>query len=133
MRAHAATDEEKTRHYLWRFWRHLPRLGRVTFYDRSWYGRVLVERVEGFADEGEWMRAYAEINDFERQLTEYGIVLFKGWLQHPAYLVAASEMIGRTSTTYAPWHLIANEDKRWGRVEVFATLCRLLEQHPHMR
>ena len=76
----APTDEEKAHHYLWRFWRHLPRLGRFTIYDRSWYGRVLVERVEGFASERDWMRAYKEINDFEEQLVEHGIVLIKYWL-----------------------------------------------------
>ena len=76
----APTDEERARHYLWRFWRHLSRAGRVTFFDRSWYGRVLVERVEGFASEKEWMRAYAEINDFEEQLVEHGLVLVKYWL-----------------------------------------------------
>jgi polyphosphate:AMP phosphotransferase len=67
----APTDEEKAQHYLWRFWRHLSRAGRVTIFDRSWYGRVLVERVEGFASEEEWRRAYAEINDFEHQLIEH--------------------------------------------------------------
>ena len=76
----APTDEEKAHHYLWRFWRHLPRAGRVTIYDRSWYGRLLVERVEGFAQEDEWMRAYPEINDFEEQLAEAGIVLTKFWI-----------------------------------------------------
>ncbi|HWN69665.1 MAG TPA: polyphosphate:AMP phosphotransferase, partial [Haliangium sp.] len=68
----APTDEEKAHHYLWRFWRHLPRLGSLTIYDRSWYGRVLVERVEGFASTAEWMRAYHEINDFEEQLAAHG-------------------------------------------------------------
>jgi AMP-polyphosphate phosphotransferase len=77
----APTDEEKTHHYLWRFWRHLPRRGKVTIFDRSWYGRVLVERVEGFAAEQEWQRAYQEINDFERELTRAGVVLCKFWLE----------------------------------------------------
>jgi polyphosphate:AMP phosphotransferase len=76
----APTDEEKAHPYLWRFWRTLPRAGRVGIYDRSWYGRVLVERVEGFATEEEWQRAYAEINDFESQQTEFGTVLLKFWL-----------------------------------------------------
>jgi AMP-polyphosphate phosphotransferase len=76
----APTDEERAHHYLWRFWRHLSRAGRVTIFDRSWYGRVLVERVEGFATEKEWLRAYAEINQFENQLVEHGIVLMKYWL-----------------------------------------------------
>jgi polyphosphate kinase 2 (PPK2 family) len=76
----APTDEELAQHYLWRFWRHLPRAGTFTIFDRSWYGRVLVERVEGFARPEEWSRAYAEINDFESQLVEHGVVLAKFWL-----------------------------------------------------
>jgi polyphosphate kinase 2 (PPK2 family) len=76
----APTDEERAHHYLWRFWRHLARAGRVTIFDRSWYGRVLVERVEQFAQAAEWMRAYSEINQFEEQMAEHGIVLVKYWL-----------------------------------------------------
>jgi polyphosphate:AMP phosphotransferase len=76
----APTDEERAHHYLWRFWRYLPRDGRVTIFDRSWYGRVLVERVEGFATPNEWRRAYAEINQFEDQLLDHGIVLLKYWI-----------------------------------------------------
>ncbi|HUP22903.1 MAG TPA: polyphosphate:AMP phosphotransferase [Thermoanaerobaculia bacterium] len=76
----APTDEERAQHYLWRFWRHVPRAGYLTIYDRSWYGRVLVERVEGFAAPEDWGRAYQEINDFERQLSEHGVALAKFWL-----------------------------------------------------
>jgi polyphosphate:AMP phosphotransferase len=76
----APTDEERAHHYLWRFWRYLPRQGRVTIFDRSWYGRVLVERVEGFASEEDWQRAYREINEFERELTQSDVVLIKFWL-----------------------------------------------------
>jgi len=76
----APTEEEREQHYLWRFWRHMPRAGRVTIYDRSWYGRVLVERVEGFAKEQEWRRAYSEIVNFEESLTRHDIVLLKFWL-----------------------------------------------------
>jgi len=77
----APSDEEKAHHYLWRFWRHIPRSGYICFYDRSWYGRVLVERIEGFAKDAEWRRAYAEINEFEEQLVESGVILLKFWLQ----------------------------------------------------
>jgi polyphosphate:AMP phosphotransferase len=77
----APTDEERAQPYLWRFWRRLPRKGRFTLYDRSWYGRVLVERIEGFCTEADWMRAYAEINDFEEQLARDGAVIAKFWLQ----------------------------------------------------
>ncbi|NOQ15387.1 MAG: polyphosphate:AMP phosphotransferase [Methyloprofundus sp.] len=76
----APTEEERMQHYLWRFWRHMPRAGRATIYDRSWYGRVLVERVEGFATENEWTRAYPEIRNFEEALTDHGIALLKFWL-----------------------------------------------------
>lgn len=64
------TEEERAQPYLWRFWRHLPGRGRFTIFDRSWYGRVLVERIEGFAPRAEWMRAYGEINEFEAQLAD---------------------------------------------------------------
>jgi polyphosphate kinase 2 (PPK2 family) len=77
----APTEEELAQPYLWRFWRNLPRRGRFTIFDRSWYGRVLVERVEGFCSENDWMRAYSEINDFESQLLRNGTVLVKFWLQ----------------------------------------------------
>jgi polyphosphate:AMP phosphotransferase len=76
----APTEEERAQPYLWRFWRHIPRLGRLALFDRSWYGRVLVERVEGFCSEADWMRAYGEINDFERELVEHGLVVPKFWL-----------------------------------------------------
>jgi len=74
------TDEEKARHYLWRFWRRLSRAGRITIFDRSWYGRVLVERVEGFATEHEYRRAYGEINYFEELLVSHGILVVKFWI-----------------------------------------------------
>lgn len=77
----APTEEERAQPYLWRFWRHLPGLGRLTIFDRSWYGRVLVERVEGFCTEQDWMRAYAEINDFEEQLIQNNALVLKFWLQ----------------------------------------------------
>ncbi|MFV3415429.1 polyphosphate:AMP phosphotransferase [Pseudomonas nitroreducens] len=76
----APTEEERAQPYLWRFWRHIPARRQFTMFDRSWYGRVLVERVEGFASDADWLRAYAEINDFEEQLANYNIVLVKFWL-----------------------------------------------------
>ncbi len=77
----APTDEERAQPYLWRFWRHLPRHGHITLFDRTWYGRVLVERIEGFCPEADWLRAYTEINDFEHEMAEAGIILVKFWLQ----------------------------------------------------
>ncbi len=157
----APTDEERAQHYLWRFWRHLPGAGRMTVYDRSWYGRVLVERVESFAREDEWQRAYNEINDFEAQLVEHGTVLAKFWLhidqteqlrrfkerEHTAfkkfkiteedyrnrakagrYVHAVHDMIERTSTDLAPWHLVAATDKRFARLDVLEHLCARIEQ-----
>lgn len=77
----APNDVERKRHYLWRFWTRLPRQGYMTIFDRSWYGRVLVERVEGFAKEEEWKRAYNEIIFFEEDIIDAGIILIKYWLQ----------------------------------------------------
>jgi len=77
----APSDEERAQPYLWRFWRRIPAKGRIVIFDRSWYGRVLVERVEGFCSEYDWMRAYGEINDFEHQLAEHDAMLLKFWLQ----------------------------------------------------
>ena len=76
----APTPIEKAHHYLWRFWLHVPKGGHITIFDRTWYGRVLVERVEGFCAEEEWERAYREINEFERQITDFGGVVVKFWL-----------------------------------------------------
>ncbi len=76
----APSEEERQHHYLWRFWRHIPRAGMLTIYDRSWYGRVLVERVEGFASEKEWMQAYSEIVNFEEAMMAHGIMVLKFWL-----------------------------------------------------
>jgi polyphosphate:AMP phosphotransferase len=115
----APTDEERAHHYLWRFWRHVPRAGRVTIYDRSWYGRVLVERVEGFAGEAEWKRAYNEINDFEEQLTEHGILLLKFWI-HISKEEQLRRFEEREVTSYKQ-HKIGAEDwrnrEKWDRYE----------------
>ncbi|MET0794522.1 MAG: polyphosphate:AMP phosphotransferase [Polyangiaceae bacterium] len=106
----APSDEERAHHYLWRFFRQLPRRGRITIYDRSWYGRVLVERVEGFASEEAWSRAYKEINDFELELTRDGIILCKYWLQ-----ISPEEQLRRfQDREREPWkqHKITAEDYR---------------------
>lgn len=156
----APSDEERAQPYLWRFWRHAPRDGQFAIFDRSWYGRVLVERVEGYASEVEWRRAYDEINDFEAELTTHGAVVVKFWLQisldeqlrrfeerqetewknfkigpddwrnrdrWPAYEVAAAEMVARTSTDHAPWHLIAADDKYYARATVLKRIVRAIE------
>lgn len=77
----APNEAERAQPYLWRFWHHLPRRGHLTIFDRTWYGRVLVERVEGFCSENDWLRAYSEINDFEHELSAAGIIVIKFWLQ----------------------------------------------------
>ena len=77
----APTEEERAQPHLWRFWRHLPRQGHVAIFDRTWYGRVLVERVEGFCSENDWLRAYSEINDFEHEMNDAGVIVVKFWLQ----------------------------------------------------
>jgi polyphosphate:AMP phosphotransferase len=106
----APSDEEKAHHYLWRFWRHLPRAGRFTIFDRSWYGRVLVERVEGFASPQEWQRAYEEINDFEAQLVEHGLIVIKYWL-HIDQDEQLQRFTERKNTPHKRWKL-TEEDWR---------------------
>lgn len=155
------TPEELSHHYLWRFWRAIPKNGWMTIFDRSWYGRVLVERVEGFATEEEWQRAYREINEFEHQLHTGGYTIIKFWLhisqdeqlrrfkareadnlkkwkltdedwrnreKFQPYNSAVEEMVERTSTSHAPWHLIAADCKRYARVQCMETVIRTLEE-----
>jgi polyphosphate:AMP phosphotransferase len=157
----APSEEERAQPYLWRFWRHVPRHGRAVLFDRSWYGRVLVERVENLCPENDWMRAFDEINAFEEQLAESGAVVVKFWLaitldeqlrrfnerqatpyknfkitdddwrnrdKWPQYERAVGDMIDRTSTDVAPWHVVASNDKMFARIEVLAHLCERLEQ-----
>jgi polyphosphate kinase 2 (PPK2 family) len=116
----APTDEEKSHHYLWRFWRHLSPAGRVTIFDRSWYGRVLVERVQGFASEYEWRRAYSEINDFESQLVDHGIVLVKFWL-HVTKDIQEERFHEREKIPFKRWKLTPEDwrnREHWAQYEV---------------
>jgi polyphosphate:AMP phosphotransferase len=114
------TDEEKAHHYLWRFWRHVPRAGLITIYDRSWYGRVLVERLEGFANEAEWRRAYRELNEFERELAEHGVIVVKFWL-HIAKDEQLRRFRDREATLYKR-HKMNAEDwrnrRKWASYEI---------------
>ena len=118
----APTDEENARHYLWRFWRHLQRSGRLTIFDRSWYGRVLVERVEGFASDREWRRAYAEINDFEDQMIEDGTILVKFWL-HVTPEEQRARFEDRKVKPYKRWKLTTEDWRnraKWYEYELAA-------------
>lgn len=157
----APSSEEKSRHYLWRFWRHLPRAGSTVIFDRTWYGRVTVERIEGFATAAEWQRAYDEINDFEQQLVDRGMLVLKFWMhispeeqlarfkareltdykkykiteedyrnrgKWDDYVLAVNEMVARTHTEHAPWHLVPANDKRTARIYMLKTVCDALER-----
>lgn len=108
----APKGEDKTHHYLWRFWRRLkaPDEKQILIFDRSWYGRVLVERVEGFATEDEWKRAYREINEFERQLTDHGQILVKFWF-HISEDEQLRRFEQRRETPHKAWKL-TDEDWR---------------------
>jgi len=124
----APTDEERAHPYLWRFWRQIPRRGRVTIYDRSWYGRVLVERLEGFATVEEWQRAYTEINDFEAQLAEGGVLVAKFWIA-----ITSDEQLRRfkdRQKTPFKQYKITDEDWRnrdkWDGYE--AAACDMIER-----
>lgn len=106
----APTDEEHAQHYLWRFWRHLPRDGKVTIFDRSWYGRALVERIEGFCSEEDWQRSFNEINEFEASLTNHGSVVCKFWL-HITPEEQLKRFDDRALIPYKAWKL-TDEDWR---------------------
>ena len=151
---------EKDHHYLWRFWKEVPKAGHLAIFDRSWYGRVLVERVEGLASAKAWKRAYQEIKEFESQLANFGTVLIKFWIhitiegqlarfkerkrdkykrfkltdddwrnreKWPAYERAVSDMLLKTSTTYAPWTVIEGNCKYFARVKTLKTINDALE------
>jgi polyphosphate kinase 2 (PPK2 family) len=156
----APTYDEKRHHFLWRFWPSLPGWGGMAVLDRSWYGRVLVERVEKFATKPEWTRAYDEINEFERTLAAEGMLLIKFWMhvsdaeqlkrfearrddplkswkltdedwrnrkQRKRYAAAIEDMLDRTDTEAAPWHLVEGDSKHWARVKVVETVCERME------
>ena len=152
---------EKARHYLWRFWNRLPKTGHIAVFDRTWYGRVMVERLEGFCRENDWQRAYNEINEFERELADWGAVIIKFWVQidkdtqlarfnerqnTPAkqwkiteedwrnrekwdlYEGAVNEMLQKTNTSYAPWHILESNDKRYARLKALRIVIEAVER-----
>ena len=124
----APTEEERAQPYLWRFWRHMPRRGRFTIFDRSWYGRVLVERVEGFCKEPDWMRAYKEINDFEQALVRHNIVVVKFWLatskeeQLKRFKLREKIAFKRFKITEEDWR----NRKKWDAYE--AAICDMVDR-----
>ncbi|MDI1287202.1 MAG: polyphosphate kinase [Reyranella sp.] len=146
----APNADEQGRHYLWRFWQRLPAPGDWGIFDRTWYGRVLVERIEEFCTKSEWKRAYREINEFERQLSDDGVCIikilvhvsaeeqkqrmlerldnphkrykigpedFRNIARRKEYLEAYDDMLDRTDTDHAPWHVIATDNKKHARLE----------------
>ncbi|HEY4797884.1 MAG TPA: polyphosphate:AMP phosphotransferase [Bacteroidia bacterium] len=106
----APNDIERAHHYLWRFWRDIPKAGHIGIFDRSWYGRVLVERVEGFCKEHEWKRAFKEINEFEEQLVNFGVVVVKFWM-HINKEEQMRRFKERQEISYKQWK-ITDEDWR---------------------
>ena len=152
---------EKARHYLWRFWTRLPKDGHIAIFDRTWYGRVMVERLEGFCSENDWKRAYNEMNEFEKELSDWGAIIIKFWVQidkdtqlqrftdrqnNPEkrwkitdedwrnrekwdlYEEAINEMLQKTSTTYAPWHILESVDKKYARIKALKIIIAELEK-----
>ncbi|SKA15280.1 Polyphosphate kinase 2, PPK2 family [Enhydrobacter aerosaccus] len=157
----APTPTEQGRHYLWRFWERLPAPGNWSIFDRTWYGRVLVERIEGLCDPAAWKRAYREINEFERQLTDDGVRIvkllfhvseeeqkhrmierldkphkrhklgvedFRNIAKRKQYLEAYKDMLDKTDTDYAPWHVIASDNKRQARLACLAIVADAIGQ-----
>ena len=152
---------EKARHYLWRFWTRLPKDGHIAIFDRTWYGRVMVERLEGFCSENDWQRAYYEMNECEQELHNWGAVILKFWVQidkdtqlarfterqntpskqwkitdedwrnrekWDLYEQAVDEMLQKTSTTYAPWHILESVDKKYARIKALHIVIDALEK-----
>jgi len=122
------TADEKARPFLWRFWRDLPKAGHIAIFDRSWYGRVMVERVEGFCTEPEWRRAYDEINQFERQLADFGMAIVKFWLH-----IDPDEQLRRfherQQTPYKQWKITENDwrnREKWKQYE--AAVVEMLDR-----
>jgi AMP-polyphosphate phosphotransferase len=119
----APAGEDKTHHYLYRFWRRIPEKGQIAIFDRSWYGRVLVERLEGFCTENEWKRAYREINSFERQLREFGAVVIKFWV-HISFEEQLKRFQEREHIGYKSWKLTSED---WRNREKWADYERAVE------
>ncbi len=116
----APAGDDRERHYLYRFWRRLPEQGQIAIFDRSWYGRVLVERLEGYCSETDWKRAYSEINQFERQLTDFGAVIFKFWM-HISKDEQLRRFEERKRTNYKSWKITDEDWRNRGKWEDYQT------------
>jgi len=120
----APAGEERRHHYLWRFWRHVPKAGHVTIFDRTWYGRVLVERIEGFCSEDDWKRAYREINEFERHLANFGMVICKFWLH-----ISKEEQLRRfKDRAKDPYRTYKITEEDWRNREKWGAYARGVEE-----
>ena len=116
----APSGEDRERHYLYRFWRRLPEHGQIAIFDRSWSGRVLVERLEGYCTEEDWRRAYSEINQFERQLTDSGAIIFKFWM-HISKQEQLRRFRERVRTNYKTWKITEEDWRNRGKWEDYIT------------
>jgi len=116
----APHGDDKNHHYLYRFWRRLPEQGQIAIFDRSWYGRVLVERVEGFCSIAAWQRAYSEINQFERQLLDFGTIIFKLWM-HISQEKQLERFKEREHSHYKSWKLTDEDWRNRGKWEDYAS------------
>jgi len=116
----APSGEDRERHYLYRFWRRLPEQGQIAIFDRSWYGRVLVERLEGFCSEADWRRAYSEINQFERQLSDFGTIVLKFWM-HISKQEQLNRFRERERTNYKTWKITDEDWRNRGKWEDYIT------------
>jgi polyphosphate kinase 2 (PPK2 family) len=112
----APQGDDKERHYLYRFWRRLPEAGQIALFDRSWYGRVLVERVEGFCSAEAWQRAYSEINQFEKQMLDFGTIIFKFWV-HIGQQEQLRRFKEREGSGYKSWKLTDEDWRNRGKWE----------------
>jgi len=118
----APTELENSHHYLWRFWSKFPKAGHITIFDRTWYGRVLVEKIEGFCSEEAWKRSYNEINDMEKQLTNFGVVVVKFWL-HIDKEEQLRRFQERENTPSKNWKITADDwrnREKWDQYEAAA-------------
>jgi len=128
----APSQDEKERHFLWRFWTKLPRAGEISVFDRSWYGRVLVERVEGYASEAQWRRGYDEINEFEAQQADDGTAIVKLFF-HVTQEVQDERLKARVEHPWKRWKLTAEDFRNRGRRADYVAATKDMFAHTSTR